>query len=148
MLTAGLMSVALADEHSEDNVTVSGGASPIPSVFGIEIFGLGVLANFGLEGTSCNAVGVCQDYHQVGAQAWIFGYSHSVYNDGSKSSSVSVGILYLSVDNFDFANFDSWGLGVSFGYMGGTYGGGTSASIDIDILGLLRDLRDAVKKGD
>jgi|GEM_PF-4975125 len=40
MLTAGLMSVAPADEHSEDNVTVSGGASPIPSVFGIEIFGL------------------------------------------------------------------------------------------------------------
>jgi len=109
MLTAGLMSVAPADEHSEDNVTVSGGESPIPSVFGIDIFGLGVLANFGIEGTSCNAVGVCQGYHQVGFQIIKIGASYTEYYDGNNSLSFSVGILYLSVNNRNYFDIDSWG---------------------------------------
>jgi len=107
-----------------------------------------VLANFGLEGTSCNAVGVCQGYHQVGIQIIKIGVSYTEYYGGNNSLSFSVGILHLSLNNGNFMDIDSWGLGVSFGYMGGTYGGGISGSIDIDIIGLLRDLRDAVKKGD
>lgn len=107
-----------------------------------------VLANFGLEGTSCNAVGVCQGYHQVGFQIIKIGASYTEYYDGNNSLSFSVGILYLSVNNRNYFDIDSWGGGVSFSFMNGTPGGGISGSIDIDIIGLLRDLRDAVKKGD
>ena len=148
MLTAGLISVALADEHSEDNVTVSGGSSPISSVFGIEFFGIGVLANLVLDGRSCNVLGFCQGYHQVGFQVIKIGISYTEYYDGSDSSSLSVGFFYLSLNNGNYKDIDSWGDGVSFGFTSGTYGGGTSGSIDIDIIGLLRDLRNAVKKGE
>lgn len=107
-----------------------------------------MLVNFGLEGQTCNITDVCQGYHQVGIQITKFGVNYTEYFDGNDTISGSLGIFYLSLNNFDVLDFDSWGGGVSFGFMNGTPGGGISGSIDIDIIGILRDLQDALKKGD
>ncbi len=45
-------------------------------------------------------------------------------------------------------DINSYSAGVSIGFSGGNGSGSASGSIDIDFLGILRDLQDALKKGD
>lgn len=91
-------------------------------------------------GTTCDYINGCQEFTQNSVQYGVFGFNHVNYEDGNHSTTFSVWVFYISIENYNLFDFSTWGAGLSFSFSSGTpgYGSGT-ASFDIDFLGLIRD---------
>ncbi len=123
-----------------ENITFSGSSTPDPLAFDGEILGYGVEFQHVPQGMTCNLYGVCHEYSEWDIQAKLLGINLISSND-TKTVSVSLSVIYLSFEIDNQNKISSWGGGISLGISGGvTYVGSASASIDIDIVGLIRDL--------
>lgn len=141
MVTVLLMATAPTENNAGENASVSYSATPDPLTMGIDILGVGFSYTIEQPGTTCDYVNGCQDFTQTGGQIAVFGINNVSYEDGNITTALSIWVFYISVDNYDFFNFSSYGAGLSFGVSSGSpgYGSGT-ASFDIDFLGLIRDI--------
>ena len=148
MFTAGLVSVAPKDANSGENITVTSASTPYPSIYGFDIMGIGVTGTYGLIGNTCNLDKKCQNITIYGVTAGFFGVEFTEYSDKDNSLKLSVGPIFLSLESGKYMDINSYSAGVSIGFSGGNGSGSASGSIDIDFLGILRDLQDALKKGD
>lgn len=137
MLIAGLISVAPKDANSGDNITVTGSSTSYPSIYGFDILGVGVTGTYGLIGNRCDLGKKCQKIIIYGVKAGLFGVDFTQLSNMNNSLRLSMGPLFLSLDNGKFMDINSYGVGVSFGFSGGNGIGSTSGSIDIDIFGLI-----------
>lgn len=129
-----------AENRPLENFTASFAASPDPYAFGAEAFGVGYNAQIVPQGTTCNLYGECYEYVAANGQVSIYGANFSS-SKGEDSLSFSVSVFYFSFNPENFFDTSSWSGGVSVGASGGMpYVGSGSVSIDIDFIGLIRDM--------
>jgi hypothetical protein len=142
MVSVLLMATAPDENNAEENVSVSWSATPDPLTYGFDMLGVGGSFTVGQQGITCDFYNGCQDYSQLlGFQAGPIGFSNVEYEDDAYTTTISFLVFYVSLDNLDYDDISSWGAGLTFGASQGSPGTGSgSASIDIDFLGLIRDL--------
>ena len=142
MVTVLLMATAPDENNAEENASVSWSATPDPLTYGFDMLGVGGSYTFGQPGVTCNLANGCQGFTQtIGGQVGPFGGSHVEYEDGTYTNTISFLVFYVSLDNLDYDDISSWGAGLTFGASYGAPNTGSgSASLDIDFLGLIRDL--------
>ncbi|MBI9010576.1 MAG: RHS repeat-associated core domain-containing protein, partial [Tenericutes bacterium] len=134
-----MVATSPSSSDAGENISVSGGASPDAVDFGAQVMGVGFEATAGLTGVTYDAAGNMYETMTYGGQLGPLGASFVESSDGSSTVSVSLSIIYISVDINDILNVESWGAGLSFSASAGNGIGGASVSYDIDFFGLVVD---------